>query len=100
MAGIIRLAQHERRVHGNALNPRDVARRLRGLPPSVARQLFTSTVTSKIDYAASVWCSIREDSIFAAGIGRLFEAIQRVASQAIVGVFRNTALAIAEAEAG
>lgn len=75
-------------------------RRLRGLPPSVARQLFTSTVTSKINYAASVWCSIREDSIVAAGIGRPFEAIQRVASQAIVGVFRNTALAIAEAEAG
>lgn len=75
-------------------------RRLRGLPPSVARQLFTSTVASKIDYAASVWCPIRKDSIVAAGIGRPFEAIQRVASQAIVGVFRNTALVIAEAEAG
>ncbi|KAJ5091031.1 hypothetical protein N7532_009715 [Penicillium argentinense] len=43
---------------------------------------------------------IRQDSIAAAGTGRPFEAIQRVASQAIVGVFRNTALAIAEAEAG
>jgi hypothetical protein len=75
-------------------------RRLHGLPPSVARQLFTSTVTSKIDYAASVWCPMRQDSIVAVGIGRPFEAIQRVASQAIVSVFRNTALAIAEAEAG
>jgi hypothetical protein len=75
-------------------------RRLRGLPPSVARQLFSSTVASKIDYAASVWCPIRQDATVAAGIVRLFEAIQRVASQAIVGVFRNTALAIAEAEAG
>lgn len=75
-------------------------RRLRGLPPSVARQLFTSTVASKIDYAASVWCPLRRDSSVAAGIVRPFEAIQRVASQAIVGVFRNTALAIAEAEAG
>ncbi|KAJ5215587.1 uncharacterized protein N7498_001994 [Penicillium cinerascens] len=75
-------------------------RRLHGLPPSVARQLFTSTVASKIDYAATVWCSIRQDSIVAAGIGRPFEAIQRVVSQAIVGVFRNTALVIAEAEAG
>ncbi|KAJ5288337.1 hypothetical protein N7508_011112 [Penicillium antarcticum] len=75
-------------------------RRLLGLPPSVARQLFTSTVASKIDYAASVWCPIRQDAIVAAGIARPFEVIQRVASQAIVGVFRSTALAIAEAEAG
>ncbi|KAJ5117672.1 hypothetical protein N7448_011304 [Penicillium atrosanguineum] len=74
-------------------------RRLRGLPPLVARQLFASTVSSKIDYAASVWCPIRQDASVAAGIVRLFEAIQRVASQAIVGVFRTTALAIAEAEA-
>jgi len=35
-----------------------------------------------------------------AAIVRSFEAIQRVASQAIVGVFQSTALAIAEAEAG
>ncbi|KAJ5260420.1 hypothetical protein N7505_009801 [Penicillium chrysogenum] len=68
-------------------------RRLRGLPPSVA-------LPSKIDYVASVWCPIRKDSIVAAGVGQPFEAIQRVASQAIMGVFRNTALVIAEAEAG
>jgi hypothetical protein len=75
-------------------------RRLRGLPPSVARQFFSSTVASKIDYAASVWCPVRQDSIAAAGVGRLFEAIQRVASQGVVSVFRKTALVIAEAEAG
>ena len=75
-------------------------RRLRGLPPSVARQLFISTVASKIDYAASVWCSMRKDSIVGVGIGRPFEAIQRMATQAIAGVFRTTALAIAEAETG
>ena len=73
-------------------------RRLRGLPPSVARQLFTSAVASKIDYAASVWCPLRPDATVAAGITRPFETIQRVASQAIVGVFRSTAVTIAEAE--
>lgn len=57
-------------------------RRLHRLPPSVARQLFISTVAAKIDYAASVWCSMRKDT------------------QAIVGVSRTTALAVAEAEAG
>ncbi|KAI9036908.1 uncharacterized protein KD926_001223 [Aspergillus affinis] len=63
-----------------------------------SRQLFIPTVASKIGYAASVWCPIRPNSIMAAGIGRPFEAIQRVASQAIVGVFRNAAIVIAEAE--
>lgn len=75
-------------------------RQLRGLPPSVARQLFSSTVASKIDYAAFVWWPIRQVSIVAAGVGRPFEAIQRVAFQAVVGAFQNTALVIAEAEAG
>ncbi|KAJ5215604.1 reverse transcriptase [Penicillium cinerascens] len=75
-------------------------RRLRGLPPSVARQLFIATVASKIDYAASVWCPARKDTVIPPGIGRLFESIQRIAAQAIIGVIRTTALAIAEAEAG
>ena len=75
-------------------------RRLRGLPPPVARQLFISTIASKIDYAASVWCPARKDTIISPGIGRLFEPIQRIAAQAIIGVIRTTALAVAEAEAG
>jgi hypothetical protein len=66
----------------------------------VPRQLFISTVASKIDYAASVWCSTRKDAIVRPWIGRPFEAIQRIASQAIVGVFRTAVLPIAEAEAG
>lgn len=66
----------------------------------MARQLFISTVVSRIDYAASVWCFARKDPVISHGIGRLFEPIQRIASQAIVGVIRTTALAIAEAEAG
>jgi hypothetical protein len=71
-----------------------------GVPPPVARQLFISTVASKIDYAASVWCLAQKDAMVALWIGRPFEAIQRIATQAIVGVFRTAALPIAEAEAG
>ncbi|OKP12963.1 hypothetical protein PENSUB_1345 [Penicillium subrubescens] len=50
-------------------------RHLRVLPPSVARQLFISTVASKIDYAASVWCPARKDTVIPPGIGRLFEPV-------------------------
>jgi hypothetical protein len=66
----------------------------------VSRQLFVSTVASKIDYAASVWCSARKEAIVATWIGRPFEVVQRIATQAIVGAFRTTALPTAEAEAG
>jgi hypothetical protein len=50
-------------------------RHLRVLPPSVARQLFISTVASKIDYAALVWCPARKDTVIPPGIGRLFEPL-------------------------
>ena len=96
----LRFKSHIGKAANKGMKTALALRRLRGLPPSVARQLFTSTVASKIDYAASVWCPIREDYTVAAGIVRPFEAIQRVASQAIVGMFRSIALAIAEAEAG
>ena len=96
----LRFKSHIGKAANKGMKAALALRRLRGLPPSVARQLFTSTVASKIDYAASVWCPIRQDSTVAAGIVRPFEAIQRIASQTIVGVFRSTALAIAEAEAG
>jgi hypothetical protein len=49
--------------------------RLRELSPLVARQLFTSTVASKIDYAASTCCSIRLETTVAAEIEQPFETI-------------------------
>jgi hypothetical protein len=96
----LRFKSHIGKAAGKGMTAVLALRRLRGLPPSVARQLFISTVASKIDYAASVWCSTRKETVVAPGIGRPFEAVQRVATQAITGVFRNAALAIAEAEAG
>jgi hypothetical protein len=45
-------------------------------------------------------CSVmRKDAIIASGIRWPFDAIQRVSTQAIAGVFRTVALAIAKAEA-
>jgi hypothetical protein len=38
-------------------------KRLRGLSPSIARQLFTSTVTSTVNYASSVWMHAFKDKL-------------------------------------
>ncbi|CEJ62734.1 Putative Reverse transcriptase [Penicillium brasilianum] len=69
-------------------------RRLRGLTPATARQLFTSTVAPVVDYASSVWMHACRDK--ASGpINR----VQRVGAQAIVGSFLTVATSVAEAEA-
>lgn len=75
-------------------------RRLRAIPPVVARQLFTATVAPKIDYAASVWCCPSRHRVVAKWIEKPLSMIQRIASQAIVGCLKTVTLHIAEAEAG
>ena len=50
----LRFKHHIGKAANKGMKAALALRRLRGLPPSVARQLFTSTVASKIDYAASV----------------------------------------------
>jgi hypothetical protein len=74
-------------------------KRLRGIRPSSARQLFTAMVTSTVDYAASVWCTPRKDSMIPNWVVKAFRPVQRYATQAITGAFRSTALVIAESEA-
>jgi hypothetical protein len=74
-------------------------KRLRGLTPDTARQLFMAVVTPTVDYAASVWCSFTKHGTVAPWIIRSFNPIQRSATQAIIGVYRYAALAIAESEA-
>jgi hypothetical protein len=75
-------------------------KRLKGLTPGVARQLFMATVAPTVDYAASVWCSLTKHGTVAPWIIRALNPIQRGAAQAIIGVYRYAALAIAESEAG
>jgi exonuclease III/ribonuclease HI len=69
-------------------------RRLRGLSPTTARQLFTATVAPTIDYASNVWMHVFKDKL----IGPI-NRIQRIGAQAIVGTFLTTATWVAEAEA-
>ena len=69
-------------------------RRLRGLSPATARQLFTSTVAPVVDYASNVWMHACKDK----AMGPI-NRVQRVGAQAIVGTFLTVATSVAEAEA-
>jgi hypothetical protein len=69
-------------------------KRLRGLSPATARQLFTSTVAPVVDYASNVWmhaCTNR--------LKGPINRVQRVGAQAIIGTFLTVATGVAEAEA-
>ncbi len=69
-------------------------RRLKGLSPPTARQLFTSTVAPVIDYTPNVWmhvCQYRTASPV--------QRVQRIGAQAVVGTFMSVATCVAEAEA-
>ncbi|EGY20882.1 uncharacterized protein VDAG_02406 [Verticillium dahliae VdLs.17] len=70
-------------------------RRLRGLAPSVARQLFTSTVAAVMDYSSNVWMHACSEALI-----RPLNRVQNVGGQAIVGTLRTVATAVAEAETG
>jgi hypothetical protein len=72
---------------------------LKGLTPKAARQLFTSTVTATVDYAASVWCTPTRDHLVPVWVTKALRAAQRIAAQAILGLFRTVSLLIAESEA-
>ena len=69
-------------------------RRLRGLSPSTARRLFTSTVAPVVDYASNVWMHVFKDRLL-----RPINRVQRTGAQAIVDTFSTVATAVAEAEA-
>ncbi len=69
-------------------------RRMKALPPSSVRRLFEATVTPVVDYASTVWMH----SVGVSALARLNQ-IQRLGGQAVVGAFRSTSRAVAEAEA-
>ncbi|KDN67454.1 hypothetical protein CSUB01_12654, partial [Colletotrichum sublineola] len=69
-------------------------RRLKGLSPSTARQLFVAAVAPTMDYASNVWkhrCRTAQM--------RVINRVQRIGAQAIIGTFNTVATAVAEAEA-
>jgi ribonuclease HI/exonuclease III len=90
----LRYKEHIARAASKGLKSVMELRRLRGLSPSTARQLFTSTVAPTIDYASSVWMHAFKDRL----IGPI-NRVQRIGAQAIVGTFLTVATSVAEAEA-
>ncbi|KAF6781163.1 hypothetical protein CMUS01_16788, partial [Colletotrichum musicola] len=69
-------------------------RRLKGVSPATARQLFVAAVAPTMDYASNVWryrCRAAQM--------RAINRVQRIGAQAIVGTFNTVATAVAEAEA-
>ncbi|KAK0367645.1 hypothetical protein CLIM01_14998 [Colletotrichum limetticola] len=69
-------------------------RRLKGLSPATARQLFVAAVAPTMDYASNVWryrCRAAQM--------RVVNRVQRIGAQVIVGTFNSVATAVAAAEA-
>lgn len=90
----LKYKEHIWRAASKGLEAAMELKRLRGLSPSTARQLFTCTVAPGVDYASNVWMHACKNKL-AGPINR----IQRVAAQAIVGTFLTVATSVAEAEA-
>lgn len=90
----LKYKEHIARAASKGLEAAMELRRLRGLSPATARQLFTSTVAPVVDYASSVWMHACKDK----AIGPI-NRVQRVGAQAIVGTFLTVATSVAEAEA-
>ncbi|EAQ85578.1 hypothetical protein CHGG_06831 [Chaetomium globosum CBS 148.51] len=90
----LKYKEHIWRAASKGLEAAMELKRLRGLSPSTARQLFTCTVAPVVDYASNVWMHACKNKL-AGPINR----IQRVAAQAIVGTFLTVATSVAEAEA-
>jgi hypothetical protein len=90
----LKYREHVARAASKGLEAAMQLRRLRGLSPATARQLFTSTVAPVVDYASNVWMHVYKDRL----IGPI-NRVQRTGAQAIVGTFLTVATAVAEAEA-
>ncbi|KAJ6045702.1 uncharacterized protein N7446_012566 [Penicillium canescens] len=90
----LKYKEHIARAASKGLEAAMELRRLRGLSPATARQLFTSTVAPVVDYASNVWMHACKDK----AMGPI-NRIQRVGAQAIVGTFLTVATRVAEAEA-
>ena len=90
----LKYKEHIARASAKGLETALALKRLRGLPPATARQLFTATVTPTVDYASNVWrhaCIDRR--------AKMLDRVQRIGAQAITGAFSTTATRVAEAEA-
>ena len=85
---------HAARAAIRGLRAAQALRRLRGLQPSMARQLYTSAVAPVVDYASVVWSVYPSSRMITAA-----EQIQRLGAIAAIVGFKTVSLVVAEAEA-
>ncbi|RYP29971.1 hypothetical protein DL766_005117 [Monosporascus sp. MC13-8B] len=90
----IKYKEHVTRAASKGLEAALELKRLRGLSPATARQLFKSTVAPVVDYASNVWRHAFKDK-FVGPVNR----VQRIGAQAIVRTFPTVATSVTEAEA-
>jgi hypothetical protein len=90
----LRYHLHAARTAKRGLRAVHALRRLRGLRPNTARQLYTSMVTPVVDYASVVWSTQPSVRMVTAA-----EQIQRLGATAVIAGFRTISLVVAEAEA-
>ncbi|KAK4061193.1 hypothetical protein Purlil1_14262 [Purpureocillium lilacinum] len=84
----LRYKQHIAEAAAKGLSVAMQLKRLRGLSPRVARQLFTAAVAPAMDYASNVWthaCGERETV--------WLSQVQAVGAQAVTGAFGSVATA-------
>jgi ribonuclease HI len=90
----LKYKEHIARAASKGLEAALELKRLKGLSPPTARQLFVSTVVPVVDYASNVWMHAVKNRV-AGPINR----VQKIGAQAIVGTFLTVATSVAEAEA-
>ncbi|KAG0156966.1 hypothetical protein PDIDSM_4149 [Penicillium digitatum] len=90
----LKYKKHIARAASKGLEEAMELRRLCGLSPAPARQLFTATMAPAVEYASNFWMHAFKNKI----IGPI-NRVQRVGAQGIVGIFLTVATSVAEAEA-
>jgi hypothetical protein len=75
----------------SSCNPQYIARAF----PQPIRQLYLSTVASKLDFTAPVWFQLQDSVIY-----KIVNSVQRMGARAITGAFKIVPTPILDIEAG
>ena len=90
----LRYIEHVARARDKGIKAALALKRLRNLKPETSRQLYKATVAAATDYASVIWSPGATLKTLS-----MLDQVQRIGSQAIIGAFRTTALAVSEVEA-
>ena len=90
----LKYKEHVARAASKGLKAAKTLKRLKGLSPATARQLFTAMMAPAVNYTSNVWrhaCINKR--------AKMLDRVQKVRAQAITGAFMTVAARVAEAEA-